>query len=143
MAVQTQTALSVYSGSVSGTPLQVARDYLEGWYGDYFFCRLDDDSYCLIMAGEIDDNFYATDCEIVEINQIPNQMGFNAGYEIQVGYSSGVQITNNNHYLAYSSEADYPHLLEGGENYGFAQVVLLLVILFYNVFYNIFKHVGT
>ena len=56
MAVQTQTALSVYSGSVSGTPLQVARDYLEGWFGDYFFCRLDDDSYVLIMAGEIDDN---------------------------------------------------------------------------------------
>ncbi|MBQ8921416.1 MAG: hypothetical protein IJ060_04550 [Oscillospiraceae bacterium] len=142
MAVQTQTALSVYSGSVSGTPLQVARDYLEGWYGDYFFCRLDDDSYILIMAGEIDDNMYATDCSIVEINAIPNQIGFAGGYEIQSGYSSGIQISNPNHYLAYSSEPDYPKLVEGGENYGFATVVLLLVILFYNVFCSIYKHIG-
>lgn len=143
MAVQTTTALSVYSGQVSGTPLQVARDYLEGFAGDYFFCRLDDDSYILLMAGDIDESsMVASECKIVEINQIPNQIGFQGGYEIQTGYSSSINISNNNHYLAYSSLDDYPDLVEGVDNYGFAQTVLLLALLFYLCISSIFKHVG-
>lgn len=145
MAVVTTNSLQVYSGNISGTPLQIAKDYLEGYTGDYLFARLDDDSYILILAGDIDDAGLCSDCDIFEINAVPYSVGYQGGYEIQSGHSSSIQVYNANNYLVYSSEVGFPHLItreEGVESYAFASIVLSLVLLFYLCYMSIYKHIG-
>lgn len=145
MAVATTNSLQVYSGNISGTPLQIAKDYLEGYTGDYLFARLDDDSYILIMAGDISDSGLCTDCDIYEINSVPYSVGFQGGYAVQSGHSSSIQVYNQNDYLVYSSEVGYPHLItreEGVETYAFASIVLAFVLLFYLCYMSIYKHIG-
>lgn len=54
----------------------------------------------------------------------------------------GLQVSNANDYLVYSSIKGMPHLIEGGTYYEYAQTALLCVVCMFVLISHIFKHIS-
>lgn len=141
--VNVSDSVTVYTGVLEADALGVARDLVAGCRDDYFFSRLDSDSYFLIIAkGGIDvDTLEASDCVCYQLDYVQGLDDASAVHLSRTEYES-VQINNALNLLAYSSIDGYPHLMEGGSYYEFATFALLCVFSLFFFIDRIFSHVG-
>lgn len=135
--------ITVYSGVLEADALGVARDLVAGCREDYFFSRLDSDSYFLIIAkGGIDsDTLEASDCVCYQLDYVSG-LDDAAAVHLSRSEFESVQINNVLNLLAYSSLEGYPHLMEGGSYFEFATFALLCVFSLFFFIDRIFSHVG-
>jgi|GEM_PF-3660985 len=140
-----------YSGSISGTPLQLARDFLSDWYGDYLFFRFSDVDYVLILPDSsaqvtVTDSSYVVDgnFSVFEIEQVSGVTGYSGTTYSTLYYTpsiSSLTILNSNHLLMYSNAEGYAKLQEGGVYFEYAQTCILCGAIVFCLLGRIFKRV--
>lgn len=136
---QTQT---VYSGTISATPLQIARDFLEGYTGDYYFFRAAEDGYILVLTDNWDmDSMSCSDCDLFLIAYDRYSGGLSTYFSYYYQDFGALTVSNPNYYLAYGSAEGLPHLVEGVENYAFAQILLLVSMCLFCFVDRVFRHI--
>lgn len=133
---------TVWSGSISGTPLQLARDLMAGCTDDYYFCRTGEYEYILVTCSDWDVSaLIGDDCTVHIIRQLTGYGYNNGGYSLTTISADSVSISNQQNYIAYSSSEGFPHLIEGGELYAFSEILLLGICCCFFLADRIFRHV--
>ena len=152
--------------------LDVARSYLEGYSGDYLFFSLDGDTWVLLTDFEnpvfSDGSFTADSCNCFDISvstgfyMEPFSYTFSGDvgsdpvsgtlkgnvpgsqWRVLTGFGRHIRISvsNSHGYLYYSSYPNCPHLIEGVQNYEFAEVFLLIILLLVFTVDCIFRRVS-
>lgn len=134
--------VSVYSGVIPAEVVSVARDLVAGSTDDYFLGDLDSDSYFLIISrGGIDDTLHCDDCTAYQLDFVQSDSGARSVFLTVHEYES-MEISDGLSLLAYSSENNFPKLIQGGSMYDYAQTFLLVLFLVLWGVDCIFSHIG-
>lgn len=151
--------------------LSLARDFVKGYYGDYYFFQFDTDEYCLILSNDI--SFVSTDASIfdatVYVFQCSPVMG-SSSRELALTASDPVTTTAiyditgsitlpvydwsfisfdleachiyNGEYIYYSSVGQHaPRLCEGVVYYAFLLCALVIGVTGWVIVDRIFRRV--
>lgn len=131
---------TVYDSNFSSTVTQIARDWLSGYTGEYLFFRASQDEYYLIR-GDIDfDTLSGSDCRI---DLIFSAFNANHGsyYQLETFENQTFTLSNPSDCLLYGSDSRYPHLIEGGDVYGFSILCVLTVAFIFSLFDRVFRKI--
>lgn len=139
---------STHTGVISSTALQIARDCLAGYWGDYAFYCSSENTYDLVKFSEYTEengtyNFSGSGLSLVRIVYRPADWQQNIQTDYFVYYASPISVTfeNPDSELMYSSLADFPKLQEGGDYLAFSTFTVLCVACFFCLFARIFRNV--
>lgn len=142
-----QTITDSYTGTFSSTAVQLARDSLAGFTGDYLFIQDDQNHYILLLSDDLTISgftFTALDAQAVVIEYVPSSYPSSdpAHYTYQVysGYGDAVYTCSSSD-LCYSSVGSYPRLIEGGVYYEAFQSYLLVACCVFVLIDRIFRRV--
>ena len=129
---------TVYEGSYGSAPLQIARDWLSGYTGEYlFFCASADEYY--LVRGDLDfDTLSGSGCRVDLIFSAFNA-NHGAYWQIETFDNQDVSISNPSDCLVYSSDARYPSLIDGGDIYAFTLVCVVIVSGLFRLFDRVFR----
>ena len=168
----TLTSVTVSKAVYDTAVFDIARAYLEGYSGDYYFFQYALNDYVLLYDLDepvISDNgLTCSGCQVVEITKgtgLPlvsddySISGTLVGTEEQVlsahaikseyteiyrtytaYYSNPVSVVRNN-YLCYSSYDNYPHLIEGVQNYAFIGLVACVAVAVFKLGDRLFRRI--
>lgn len=169
--VGTSVSVAVNVGTYDSGALEVARDCLQGYSGDYFMFQYSDTVYLLVLCE--DDYSYSTtgyftasNPVVIQIEAVTNTSvkshtvsgtfsgsvydRFSGSYytdETETAYfctsfqASGIQVTNPRQFLTYGSFDHMPHLIEGVENYAYFQTLLFVCVILFSLVDRIFRRV--
>lgn len=169
----TLTSVTVSKAVYDSAVLDIARSYLEGYSGDYYFFQYALNDYVLLYDFDTpyvisDSGLTCAGCQVVEITKgtglpiIEDDFvlsGSLIGTEEQVFsghakkstytdiyrtytgfYPNPVSIIRNN-YLCYSSFDNYPHLIEGVQNYAFIGLVAAVAVAVFKLGDRLFRRI--
>lgn len=129
---------------------EVAQDFLQAYRGDYVFCQISNSSYVIIYNAEnlsVSQNRITSDGASVyqiditsgnprdtsRFSGTAGTIGSFSGSMIQQDVIAGfgyqvdsIDILNSVDSVIWSSSEGLPHLIEGSENYAFAEILLLI-----------------
>lgn len=128
---------TVYDSSYSSSAVQIGRDWLSGYTGEYLFFRASQDEYYLIR-GDIDfDNLSGSDCRIDLIFSAFNA-NHGAYWQIETFDNQSFTLSNPSDCLVYGSDSAFPHLIDGGDIYGLTILAVLVVSALFRLFERVF-----
>ena len=143
-------AYAPYSGSISGTPLQLAQNFMADQWGDYCFFRYSDLDYVLILPDRsatvtVTDASYVVDgaFSVFEIEMVYGQNSYNNTYTTfyYTPDFEDITILNTDHLTMYSNAGGYPKLQDGGVYFEFAQTCIICGVIVFLLIDRIFKRV--
>lgn len=168
----TLTSVNVQTMQKDDAVMDIARDYLEGYYGDYYFFQYAIGDYVLLYDLEnavIDaDGMTADACQVVEIkvaSGLPlivdeyqinlldvgtdaaiyrgsaRQTHYTNSYKSYTAYYPNSISVSRNDNVCYSSAENYPHLIEGVQNYAFAGFILAVGIIIFRLADRLFRRI--
>lgn len=149
--VQSSTATTYY-GMINNTYLQYAKDAVEGYTGEYYFFRYDDNEYVLLLFDEYTLTEYGTGWtlaaespEVIVFDRIQTTIN---GYQTSIAYREthanydGVlTVQNYDGIVSYASLENFPHLIEGVQNYEYAQILILCMCVCFVLLDRVYAHV--
>ena len=168
----TLTSVQVQTMHKDEAVMGIARDYLQGYYGDYYFFQYAIGDYVLLYDFDnpdiSDEGLTADGCQVVEIKVASGLPIIVDEYEINlidVGtdaaiyrgnarqshytdsyksytayYPNSISVSRNNN-VCYSSAENYPHLIEGVQNYAYAAFVLAVGIIIFRLADRLFRRI--
>ena len=169
----TLTSVSVSKGVYDQAVLDIARSYLEGYSGDYYFFQYALNDYVLLYDFEgsyviSDSGLTCSGCQVVEITKgsglpiiqddytlsgslVGTEEQLFSGHAVKSTYTdmirtytayypNSVSVTRNN-YLCYSSFDNYPHLIEGVQNYAFIGLVAAVAVAVFKLVDRLFRRI--
>ena len=142
-----QTITATYTD----TAVQVARDIVKGYTGEYIFFQTTpfsgyEESYELIMCDRIDmsGNYNFFECYADTFYSVV--LNVDADGALKYWYipsqANVVEISNSAGALFYSSLEYTPQLVEGGEKYGYLQTCILCGCVLFYLVGRIFRRVA-
>lgn len=136
---------TVYAGTLSGTPVDLARSALYDTYSNYLFFRSSEHHYTLIV-GNIDfDTYQYTDCAVYQIYyHVTSDISTDRYYQYyKVSDSDNGYVHNPNNYQMYASTGYYPKLIDRGDIIVQATTLFVIVIFFsFLLFESMFNRVS-
>ena len=136
--------------------VQIMKDRLEGYRGDYYFFQVDNDTYLLLTDFEdlviSGDTVTASSCNVFQVDvtignsySVSQFSGSLSSTDYLFGFEYswfGVSVQNDLDVLCYSSFGSNPRLRSGGDQYAFSQIFLLVVICVYVLVDSVFRRVS-
>lgn len=133
-------AVPVQIGTISDTALQYARDYLEGYQGQYLFYQYSENVYYLFLSDKIEETQDGTGIFVdapytsirltyddYDVSQIPPDSPSHWLSHKYVSTNTTFTFVPYTDMLYYCSVGFNPRLIDGGEFYGFSTVACLCI----------------
>lgn len=172
------TNVSVNTAVFDDVALDIARDFLEGYTGEYYFFQRDLDTFLLLYDAEDPQwvsspfaGFNCSSCNVFQIDRVVSDINdirdsisgtmyeigtdtaiqrFSGNYthrDLTYAYKTAVfsvhnvSVSNPDDFLVFSSADDYPHLIEGVQNYAFAGFMLAVGVIVFRLADKLFRRV--